>query len=317
MFGTNGEKSIQIEPDLSDANLSETQLVLLVGGDVIGIDLSGANLSGAVLWGADLLAANLNKANLSKANLTRSQLIGTDLDKANLSGATLNLAIFDGVHLNGTNFGQAIISSTIFVSTDLSLAIGLETAHPDSPSSIGIDTIYLSQGNISEVFLIGAGVPDSFITYIRSLVGKPIEYYSCFISHSSKDEAFARRLYADLQSHNVRCWFAPEDLKIGAKIRYGIDEAIRLHDKLLLIFSKPSVASGWVEHEVKAALAKEHKEKRVVLFPVRVDNAVLESPFSWATEIRQERNIGDFTRWKQHDGYQKAFNRLLRDLKAE
>jgi TIR domain len=131
-----------------------------------------------------------------------------------------------------------------------------------------------------------------------------------------QDDAFVRRLYADLQSNNVRCWFAPEDLKWGEKIRHGIDEAIRFHDKLLLILSKQSVASGWVEHEVKMALAKERKEKRVVLFPVRVDNAVLESPFSWATEIRRERNIGDFTHWKNHDEYQKAFSRLLRDLKA-
>ena len=68
---------------------------------------------------------------------------------------------------------------------------------------------------------------------------------------------------------------------------------------------------------MKTALAKERKEKRIVLFPVRLDKAVLESPLSWATEIRHERNIGDFTRWKQHDEYQKAFDRLLRDLKAE
>ena len=115
----------------------------------------------------------------------------------------------------------------------------------------------------------------------------------------------------------MRCWFAPEDLKWGERIRTGIDEAIRLHDKLLLILSKSSVASGWVEREVKTALAKERKEKRTVLFPVRVDKAVFESPFDWATEIRHERNIGDFTRWKNHDDYQKAFNRLLRDLKAE
>jgi hypothetical protein len=148
------------------------------------------------------------------------------------------------------------------------------------PSTIGIDTIYLSQGNIPEAFLKGAGVDDTFITYIRSLVGKPIEYHSCFISYSSNDDIFARRLYADLQSNNVRCWFAPEDLKWGERIRHGIDEAIRLHDKLLLILSRQSVASGWVEHEVKTALVKERKEKRVVLFPVRVDNAVLESPFS-------------------------------------
>jgi len=85
-----------------------------------------------------------------------------------------------------------------------------------------------------------------FITYIRSLAGKAIEYYSCFISYSSKDEAFARRLYADLQSNNVRCWFAPKDLKWGEKIRAGIDQAIHLHDTLLLILAKYSVTSGWV-----------------------------------------------------------------------
>ena len=62
---------------------------------------------------------------------------------------------------------------------------------------------------------------------------------------------------------------------------------------------------------------KERKEKRIVLFPVRVDKAVFESPFDWATEIRHERNIGDFTRWKDHDEYQKVFDRLLRDLQAQ
>ena len=159
--------------------------------------------------------------------------------------------------------------------------------------------------------------PQIVQSLVRSLVGKPFEYYTCFISYSSKDEAFARRLYADLQSHNVRCWFAPEDLKWGERIRIGIDEAIRMHDKLLLILSKHSVASGWVEREVKTALTGEKREKRTVLFPVRVDKAVFDCPFEWATEIRHERNIGDFIRWKQHEDYQKAFDHLLRDLKAE
>jgi hypothetical protein len=30
-----------------------------------------------------------------------------------------------------------------------------------------------------------------------------------------------------------------------------------------------------------------------------------------------QRNIGDFTRWKEHDAYQKALARLLRDLRVE
>ena len=33
---------------------------------------------------------------------------------------------------------------------------------------------------------------------MRSLVGKPIDFYSCFISYSTKDDDFAQRLYADL-----------------------------------------------------------------------------------------------------------------------
>jgi hypothetical protein len=86
---------------------------------------------------------------------------------------------------------------------------------------------------------------------MKSLVANPIDYHSCFISYSSKDEEFANRLHADLQAVHVRCWFAPEDLKIGEKFRPKIDEAIRLHDKLLLVLSKNSVASPWVETEVR------------------------------------------------------------------
>jgi hypothetical protein len=30
-----------------------------------------------------------------------------------------------------------------------------------------------------------------------------------------------------------------------------------------------------------------------------------------------EAGLGDFTRWKEHDAYQKALDRLLRDLRVE
>ncbi len=285
--------------------------------DFVKANLAEANLQGVYLRGANLSRANLSQANLVEANLDRAYLQGVNFREANLSRANLSWTDFSRADLRETNLDQSVIMFTVFGDVDLSAVKGLETVRHRGPSTVGIDTIYRSHGNIPEAFLKGAGVDDTFITYIRSLVGKPIVHHSCFISYSSKDDAFARRLYTDLQSHNVRCWFAPEDLKWGERIRTGIDEAIHLHDKLLLILSKSSVASGWVEREVKTALAKERKEKRTVLFPVRVDKAVFESPFDWATEIRHERNIGDFTRWKDHDDYQKALIRLLRDLKAE
>ena len=173
------------------------------------------------------------------------------------------------------------------------------------------------------MFLKGAGVPEIFITYMQSLTAEAIQYYSCFISYSSQDDALARLLYNDLQAQGVHCWFAPQDLKWGVEIREGINHAIRLHDKLLLILSKHAVESDWVQQEVETAFEQEQVRRKQkgqrspVLFPVRIDNAVIESPYAWASDIRRMRNIGDFTHWKDHDAYQKAFERLLRDLKAE
>ncbi len=164
-----------------------------------------------------------------------------------------------------------------------------------------------------------ACLPDAFIEYIPALITSidPIQFYSCFISYSSNDQNFAERLHADLQSEGVHCWSAPEDLKIGDKFRDSIDEAIRLHDKLLLILSEHSVSSTWVSDEVEAAIEREHRERHTVLFPIKIDDVITESKQAWAATIRRKRHIGDFTGWKQPDSYQKAFERLLRDLKAE
>jgi hypothetical protein len=38
------------------------------------------------------------------------------------------------------------------------------------------------------------------------------------------------------------------------------------------------------------------------------------SGLAWPGLIRNTRNIGDFQRWKTHDVYQQAFDRLLRDM---
>jgi len=178
------------------------------------------------------------------------------------------------------------------------------------PSTIGTDTIVRSQGDLPEAFLRGAGLPDTFIAYARSFVQRPIEYSMCFISYASKDHAFATRLHADLQQRGVRCWFAsPED-----KIWEQIAESMRLYYKLILVLSEHSIASVWVEFEVKYALATEHSSNALVLFPVRLDDTIQHSRANWATHLQQMRQITDFTRWKQHDHYQKALSRLLRDL---
>ena len=115
----------------------------------------------------------------------------------------------------------------------------------------------------------------------------------------------------------MRCWFAPHDLPIGAKTWDAIDEAIRLRDKVLLILSERSIASDWVEDEVTRAFAEERRRGQLVLFPVRLDDAVFDTNEAWAGKLRDNRNIGDFRRWEEHGAYTKALERLLRDLRVE
>lgn len=303
----------EIQPDLSNTDLSDAKLVKVNLSFTI---FSSANLNNADLSGTNLRFADLTLTDLTRARLAHADLFSVNLSNANLSNANFSFAILRQATLNDTNFSNCELGFTILGGLDLSKSKGLESVHHNFPSVIGIDTIYKSRGEIPEVFLRGCGVPEEFIVYMRSLTAKPIQFYSCFISYSSKNQLFADRLYADLQNRGVRCWLASEDLKIGERIRVGIDESIRIHDKLMLVLSKQSVESDWVEQEVETALARERVEKRTILFPIRLDETVMKIETGWPALIRNTRNIGDFRRWKNPEAYQKAFERLLRDLKA-
>ena len=309
----------EIQPDLGRMYLRDAILQgFYIPGDTImqlrfeDIDLSLTNFREAYLDGCIFSQVKFNGAFFYGAHL--SGLVLRDVD---FSGAHLTHAVFENSDLKNVNFNHTSMGWTIFGNVNLSEAKGLETVTHHGPSTIDLDTIYHSQGHIPEDFLRKAGVPDSFIKYMHSLVVKPIDYYTCFISYSNKDEAFARRLYADLQSNHVRCWFAPEDMKIGDNIHTRVDESIHLYDKLLLVLSEHSLTSTWVEREVAAALEKEQQQGQRVLFPIRLDESVMQTSQAWAADIRRRKHIGDFIRWKQHDNYQQALERLLRDLQAE
>lgn len=323
------EKNPYLRPDLSDADLRGARLS---GFHLYRADLSRANLSGASLRGANLSGANLSRAHLSRvdlsgallrgadlsfANLGRADLRGADLCKANLSQADLMEATLTAAYLCEANFSGTNLSGTVLGGIDLREVRGLETVHHRRPSYISVDTIYRSEGQISEGFLRGAGVPDTFIEYMRSLVIKPIDYATCCISYSSKDEAFAQRLSADLQHERLSCWFAPEQMKSADKRRQRMDEPIRYYDKLLLVLSAHSIASPWVQHEVEAALEKEEQRGGQVLFPIALDDTVQHAAQAWAATIRRRKQIGDFSRWENDKAYQQALERLLRDVKVE
>ena len=302
---------------LRGANLAEASLrdSTFSNADLSKADLTSADLSGADLGGTNLLGADLYEANLHEANLP----------KANLQGASLHSARLHGCIVDGTVFSDAQCCRTTFDDLDLSLSIGLESCNHRAPSTIGVDTLYKSKGKIPEAFLRGCGVPENLIDYLLSLTNQAINFYSCFISYSHKDEEFCQRLHSRLRQEKLRVWYAPEDLAWGKKMHEEIDRAIRVHDKLLLVLSDESMNSEWVATEIYHARQREKEEKKQILFPIRL--VAFDSIRKWesfdadtgkdmAREIR-EYNIPDFSNWMDHDSFEENFAKLLGYLKAE
>jgi uncharacterized protein YjbI with pentapeptide repeats len=310
--------------DLRDAQLSRSDLTRadlagarLSWANAVGTTLIDANLSGADCRGADLRNAGLRRAILIQTDFRGATVTYGDLTEANLEGAGLNGTNLTGSDLVKANLDSALLLETILADVNLCGTKNLTTCIHLGPSIIDSRTLAKS-GDLPVIFLRGCGLPDLVIGALHP------NYHSCFISYSTKDQDFADRFYADLQAKGVRCWFAPHDIQGGRKIHEQIDEAIRLHDKLLLILSDASMSSAWVKTEIANARAKEEQLGRQMLFPITV--VPLDRIKAWklfdadagidsAREIR-EYFIPDFSNWKDHDSYAKAFERLVRDLKA-
>jgi TIR domain/Pentapeptide repeats (8 copies) len=243
------------------------------------------------------------------------------LDGANLLGANLSDALLGGASLLQTNLSEANLKNayfyhTTFSDTNLNHAVGLETCRYSGPCTVDHRTLFEYEP-LPISFLRGCGLPENLIDYLPSLRGTGVQFYSCFISYSTKDHTFAERLHADLQNRGVRCWFAPHDLTIGAKTWDAIDDAIQLRDKVLLVLSQAAIASDWVEDEVSKAYAEERERKTTVLFPIRIDDTVMMTTAEpWARKLRDQRNIGNFLKWNEAIEYQKSLEKLLRDLKS-
>ena len=122
----------------------------------------------------------------------------------------------------------------------------------------------------------------------------------------------------------MRVWFAPADMQGGKKLHEQISQAIRVQDRLLLVLSEHSIKSLWVETEIRKTRRMEQQTGQQKLFPIRlVDMATLhdwerfdaDTGEDLAAEVRKYY-IPDFSNWKDHDAFEAAFSKLLRDLKA-
>ncbi len=327
------------ETNLTKSNLSKTNLFksIFFWSKLIDANLSSAELSGATFEKMDMFNANLSEANLTGSNFTGVNLSRTNLNGCDLTGTKFHLCLFAETNIEG-----AYLSRTVFADCDLRGLVGLKNVIHDGPSTVGIDTLLLSEGDIPPEFLRGCGLPDHVIEYVKTLATKPIQYYTCFISHSSKDEPFPKHLYDKLQGADVRCWYFPEHARTGEKLRDEIDRAIRYYDKLVVICSANSLSSQPVVDEIQEALKQEREEifrshqdwervnkgeldredfekrryRKCILSPIMIDDYLLKE---WKHPLQSElknRVVADFRGWDNFDKFDKEFKKLLKDLNA-
>jgi len=301
----------------------------------IVMDLSRTSFVGAKLAKVDLRKTYLQEANFSGADLRQADLSGADLSfvdfsyadlrEADLCDAFLPRAIFSGAKVSGALFHNAFIESTVFTEMELHEAVWLEEAVHNGPSEISISTIYRSEGKIPDAFLRGCGVPEDFITYMRSLTVTALDFYSCFISYSHADKSFAHRLHDALQGRGIRCWLDEHQMLPGDDIFEQIDTGIKLWDKVLLCCSKDSLTSWWVDNEVNTAFEKEQQlmkqrgRKSLALIPLNIDGYMFGGDWKSgkASQVKS-RLAADFTGWEtDNQKFEQQFELLVKALRAD
>ena len=91
--------------------------------------------------------------------------------------------------------------------------------------------------------------------------------HDVFFSYSTKDKTIADTIVASLEQNNIRCWYAPRDIKPSDDWGKAISNAIEQSKVFLLIFSGNSNRSHRVLDELNLAISQE-----IPVLPFRIEN---------------------------------------------
>jgi hypothetical protein len=234
--------------------------------------LRGAWLDHAQLQDADLREAHLTIAKLTGADLTGADLRGAQLNNAILRSAKLLKVDFSGAILRGADFNGAVLGWTVFGYTDIHSALNLDSVRVESPISIGLDTMQLSRWRVPRKLLSNPKLHPDVIATVERWAGKAEVYYSCFLSHSSSDKEFAGKLYDELRTDGVACWYSAEDLPPGAIWRDELRESLKSAERVLVLVTSYSLHSAGVLDEMNEVLNPGHATSKIV--PLKLLEAV-------------------------------------------
>lgn len=89
-----------------------------------------------------------------------------------------------------------------------------------------------------------------------------------FISHSSKDKPFVRRLKKDLELNYIESWFDEDELLPGDSLMDKLSTALKDSTHFMIVLSPNSVVSDWVKFELDNALKYVEDETLSKIIPI-------------------------------------------------
>jgi HAD superfamily phosphoserine phosphatase-like hydrolase len=96
-----------------------------------------------------------------------------------------------------------------------------------------------------------------------------------FVSHSSRDKPFVRKLVEALKKQLPNAWVDEDEIKVGDSIVGKISDALKDTDYLVIVLSRASIVSRWVKAELNAKLMEEFSGKGVAVLPVLIEDCEL------------------------------------------
>lgn len=96
-----------------------------------------------------------------------------------------------------------------------------------------------------------------------------------FISHSYKDKPFVRKMASDLAASGIHAWVDEAEISVGDSLIDKISSAISEAEYVIVVLSKNSVQSAWVQKEIQIAMTHEIRGKSQVFLPVVIDDVDL------------------------------------------
>ena len=326
--------------NLRETNMNRTRLngANLRGADLRGADLTGADLDRAVLSEANLTGAILVNANLSRVNLSGADLTDADLTGASLSGASVVRANmtnakctdsdfyqtqFWSVNLTGTDMTGSLFGYSIFQDCDMSGIIGLDQVRHDCPSTVGLDSVFQSHGQIPEAFLLGAGLPEAALSFLDPAKSDSTSLREVYIACIDEDEAIATKLRDDLRAQGVRCWVFSQLVRGSALVdrhsasdQEEIERWVRDYDKMIILGNAASLEAETLLNDITAAKQMQISTEEWAMFLGATDDTLVEPKGRAARNLAAEHVVFDL-RAGDAATYKQEVERMAEALKQD